>query len=266
MTEKKITHIRAYQIQVNPYRFSENTGRIRQLFIDSPANLSVFPEASTSGFPYRRLEEISSANQVFLTEIQEIAANYRKGTLLPLLIKDNEHFFNRQYLITPDGGIAATYDKIHLIGALHEDRFLRAGSKPVCARFPGNNGEIKIGLATCYDLRFPELFRDLVLNRGADVIIIPSMWPREREAHFRILAPARAVENQTPVLTCNGVNECGRINLCGLSGAYNEKGETLHLASNDREEEVDLLLNPDHTRKWRESFPALRDARLHRLD
>ena len=63
-----------------------------------------------------------------------------------------------------------------------------------------------VALATCYDLRFPELFRTFV-DRGAELFLLPAAWPTPRIAHWSLLARARAVEDQAFVVACNGSGE-----------------------------------------------------------
>ncbi len=256
--------LRAHQIKVSPYSIQENIEQILFLFSQSTADLSIFPEAASTGFPYRKLREISSANANFLKEIQSEAKKNSRGILLPLLIEENGHYWNRQHLIGPSGELLSIYDKIHLIGALNEDRFLKPGSRIVSSMYPlpDNSGNIVIGMATCYDLRFPELFRKLTLEHGVDLILVPAMWPEERRTHLEILAPARAIENQTPVIVCNGVGPCGRINLCGRSSVHDARGNCLHISPSDTTDSIDFCLDLKATAEWRETFPALKDARL----
>lgn len=268
-TENHDLHVRAFQIHVDSYRLKSNFDKIRKNFVESPAHLNLFPEASTSGFPYRRLKETSVANLEFLTEMQSLAAELKKGLILPMLVENGENtenFVNRQHVIGPDGSILDTYDKIHLIGVMAEDRFLKAGGRVVSVPYPHPAGEepIRLGLATCYDLRFPELFRTLTLQKGAELFLLPAMWPVERTHHFQILIPARALENQTAILACNSVGQTGLIHVCGGSMIVNPRGEILHRASVDLEEHLDLFWNRADTQEFREGFPVLKDARLFR--
>ena len=61
---------------------------------------------------------------------------------------------------------------------------------------------MRIGLSTCYDLRFPELYRQQ-LDAGAEVFVVPAAWPAARVAHWTLLGRARAVEDQAFVVQCN---------------------------------------------------------------
>jgi nitrilase len=116
---------------------------------------------------------------------------------------------NSSLLISPDGEIAARYDKIHLFdaqvaktgegekaGIYEESKHIQAGRKPVVVDTPW----AKVGLSICYDLRFPELYRDLA-RQGAEVIFAPSSFTaRTGQAHWDVLTRARAIENQCYVV------------------------------------------------------------------
>lgn len=112
---------------------------------------------------------------------------------------EDERLYNTAVLFDAAGQMAATYRKIHLFDAAPED-----GAVPYCESAtvaPGAavvNVELdglRLGLATCYDLRFPELFRALAL-RGAEVILLPAAFTRETgRDHWEPLLRARAIEN-----------------------------------------------------------------------
>lgn len=107
--------------------------------------------------------------------------------------------YNTATLFAPDGGLVATYRKIHLFDAqprdgdepYRESATTAAGDEIVTAEVDG----LKLGLATCYDLRFPELFRALAL-RGAEIFVLPSAFTLQTgRDHWETLVRARAIEN-----------------------------------------------------------------------
>jgi predicted amidohydrolase len=122
---------------------------------------------------------------------------------------------NRSFLIAPDGGIAARYDKIHMFDvdlangeSYRESRSYRAGEIAVSADLPWG----RLGLTICYDLRFPALYRALA-EAGASFLAIPSAFTRQTgEAHWHALMRARAIENTCYVLAAaqGGRHENGR--------------------------------------------------------
>lgn len=110
---------------------------------------------------------------------------------------------NRSFLIAPDGGIVARYDKIHLFDAtladgqtVGESRHYRGGATAVVVDTPLG----RIGLSVCYDLRFPQLYRALALA-SAQILVIPAAFTAETgAAHWEPLLRARAIETGCYVL------------------------------------------------------------------
>ena len=148
----------------------------------------------------------------------------------------------------------AIYRKIHLFGfGEGEPKLLTAGDAVVV-----HDG---LGLATCYDLRFPEQFRRL-LDAGAEVVLIPAAWPAKRVAHWRLLAQARAVENQSYVVACNTAGEHS-----GSSDGWrvHRRRPVGHRAGGRRARDEEVLvvdLDLDVVARTRSSFPILADRRL----
>ena len=110
---------------------------------------------------------------------------------------EERRFANRSFLVGPDGGILARYDKIHMfdvaLGSGESDRErdgYRPGTRAVLAEAEG----VPLGMTICYDLRFPGLFRHLA-QAGARILAVPSAFTRPTgEAHWRTLLRARAIE------------------------------------------------------------------------
>jgi omega-amidase len=93
-------------------------------------------------------------------------------------------------------------------------------------------------MTICYDLRFPEVCRKLVLEHQANLIVNSSAWPFPRVEHLRVLALARAMENQAYVVIANRVGTDDGVTLCGSSLIVDPYGVILAGASADREEIV----------------------------
>jgi deaminated glutathione amidase len=122
---------------------------------------------------------------------------------------------NRALFYDASGNLAATYDKIHMFDvdldngeSWRESAAYAPGTETVVVELP----EAKIGLAVCYDLRFPQLFRAQALA-GAEVLTVPAAFTRQTgEAHWHVLLRARAIENGAWVIAAaqGGVHEDGR--------------------------------------------------------
>ncbi|WP_190025449.1 carbon-nitrogen family hydrolase [Streptomyces hiroshimensis] len=166
---------------------------------------------------------------------------------------------NTSLVFSPSGELARTYRKIHRFGFdKGEAVLMTAGTEPVTAPLP----DTTLGLATCYDLRFPELFRALV-DAGAQTFVIPAGWPAKRRAHWTLLARARAVENQSYVLACGTAGTHAGVEQAGHSVVFDPWGETLAEAG-PGEEVLTVDLDPARVAKVREEFPALKDRVLGR--
>ena len=140
--------------------------------------------------------------------VQRMAAAARRHALtlllgsLPERIPGTQRIHNTSVLLGPDGRTLATYRKIHLFDIdlpglehLKESRSVSPGDALVVA----DAGFASIGLSICYDLRFPELYRELT-RRGAQVLAVPSAFTeRTGKDHWAVLLRARAIENQAYV-------------------------------------------------------------------
>ena len=170
---------------------------------------------------------------------------------------DDGRLYNCSLLFGPDGTLRATYRKVHLFGfSGGETAVLTAGTEVVTADVEGTT----VALATCYDLRFPELFRQFV-DLGAELVIMPAAWPTPRIGHWSLLTRARAIEDQMYVVACNGCGEHDRMRLGGRSAVVDPWGQVLAEAGEDEQTlvaELDLAL----VAKTRADFPVLADRRL----
>jgi predicted amidohydrolase len=152
-----------------------------------------------------------------LKALRALAARFERWLLigsLPIRLSDRL-LANRSFLIAPDGGILAHYDKIHMFDvdlpggeSYRESASYAAGDRAVVVALPW----AKLGLSICYDLRFPALYRALAQS-GAMVLAVPAAFTRTTgEAHWHVLLRARAVENGAFVLAAGqgGMHEAGR--------------------------------------------------------
>ncbi|MGW6058646.1 carbon-nitrogen family hydrolase [Streptomyces sp. NPDC055189] len=165
--------------------------------------------------------------------------------------------YNTSLVFSPDGSLAASYRKIHRFGFDKGEAVLMgAGSELVTVRTPA----AAIGLATCYDLRFPELFRGLV-DAGAEMFVVPAGWPARRREHWTLFARARAVEDQVYVLACGTGGTHAGVPQAGHSVVVDPWGEVLAEAG-DGEEVLTVDLDISKVAATREQFPALKDRLL----
>ncbi|MEV0113450.1 carbon-nitrogen family hydrolase [Streptomyces sp. NPDC050844] len=165
--------------------------------------------------------------------------------------------YNTSLVFSPDGELAAAYRKIHRFGFdKGEAVMMAAGAELATVRLPSTT----LGLATCYDLRFPELFRGLV-DAGAEMFVVPAGWPARRREHWLLFARARAVEDQVYVLACGTGGTHAGVPQAGHSVVVDPWGEVLCEAG-DGEEVLTVDLDPLKVGATREQFPALKDRLL----
>ena len=168
------------------------------------ADLVVLPEIWNVGFmSFDRYEsEAEDREGPTLTALRQAAREVdvflHTGSFVE---KDGDDYFNSSYLLSPEGDILANYRKIHLFGHnSRETQILKPGDRVIVADTPLG----RIGMATCYDLRFPELFRRMA-EQGAALFLICSAWPYPRLEHWIIFNRARAMENQCFLVSANSV-------------------------------------------------------------
>src|SRR4051812_46494507 len=170
---------------------------------------------------------------------------------------DDGRLFNTSVLLGPDGTLRGVYRKLHLFGFTGgETSVLSPGDEVVTVDLDGTT----TALATCYDLRFPELFRAFV-DRGVELVLVPAAWPTPRIAHWSLLARARAVEDQAYVVAVNGCGHQGGVRMGGRSVLVDPWGAVLAEAGDD-EEVLVADLDLASVEKTRKDFPVLADRRL----
>ena len=117
------------------------------------------------------------------------------------------------------------------------------------------------GLSTCYDLRFPELYR-AQMEQGAQLFVIPAAWPLPRVGHWQLLGRARAVEEQCFVVQCNTGGRHHDTDMGGRSQVVAPTGEVLTEAPDNGEHVLSVEIDLDLVATYRRDFPVLADRRL----
>ena len=204
--------------------------------------------------------------QDFLAQQASRHGVYVVGGTIPLRSQQADKAYNSSLVFDPQGQRIARYDKIHLFSfhkgreAYNEGKCLQAGSQPVAFDLQAKDGQSwRVGLSICYDLRFPELYRQL----AADLYLVPSAFTYTTgQAHWELLLRARAVENLAYVaaaaqggLHSNGRQTWGQAMLIDPWGqvlAQQAQGEAVVLADCDWQ----------HLQALRLQLPALRHQKL----
>ena len=264
------------QLEITPGEPETNLSRAADAVeraADNGADLVVLPEQFLVGFfafdayathaagldgeIFDRLAALAADNSVGLvagTTVEDLAASAAAGYDVPA----TEGYANTAVLFDRDGEIQAVYRKRHLFGYdSTEAELLVAGESLPVVDFEG----LSVGMTTCYDLRFPELYRELA-DQGAELVVVPSAWPYPRVEHWKTLGRARAIENLCYVATTNGSGTFPEADsrLCGRSTVYDPWGTTL-ASSDDDPTLLTVEIDPQRVDAIQESFPALDDRR-----
>jgi len=222
-----------------------SAGDVRGAFV-------VVPEMAESGFTMHPEHACDGESMAFATQLAA-----RHGCFLQhgFIERTSTGYRNRVAIVAPEGTVRLSYAKTHLFSPAGEPRAYEAGD----ALAIGEVGGLKVSSFICYDLRFPELWRHAALA-GAEILALSACWPKVRQAHWRALAIARAIENQAFVLACNRTGDEPNASYAGGSLVIAPDGEVLAEAGSESGP-LFADIDPERIRAWRAKFPALRDAR-----
>lgn len=219
-------------------------------------DLIILPEIWATGYfafdSY--IEEAEELNGPFVQDFSQLAKSMNVYLFAGSFVeKSGDDYFNTSIMFNPDGEIIGTYRKIHLFRyGSQEGKLLTAGSDIAVIDTPFG----KIGLSTCYDLRFPELYRKQV-DLGAEIFLVTSAWPHQRIEHWKIFNVARALENQCYLLSCNCVGKSQGVLLGGHSQVVDPWGVVVAQAG-EKETIVTAEINLPEIKVIREDFPQLK--------
>ncbi len=232
-------------------------------FIATPEGTNILQKDKAALAPVLTLLEDDPVVQGLQALARELAVTILIGSAL--VKRPDGKAANRATLVTPQGEIAAVYDKLHMFDVdLPTGETARAsetyepGERAVAVRA----GELKLGLTICYDVRFPALYRALA-QAGAEVIVTPAAFTRPTgEAHWETLLRARAIETGGFVLAPaqGGFHEDGR-GTWGRTLAIGPWGEVLGKLDHDEPGVLVVDLDLAAVAKARAAIPALANAR-----
>ncbi len=244
MATQLIVGLAQTSVSRNPKENLRTARRFLQQAVARETDLVAFPEMfmalPQTGTPLTTVAE--PVDGPFVSALSAMAAEYGIAIICGIwqtVQRHRKRAANVVVALGPDGALLARYNKIHLFDALsvrESDLMLGGDIPPPVFTLKG----MRLGIAICYDLRFPELFRNLAF-RGAEAVIIPSAWyaGTMKEEHWLTLLQARAIENTMYVC---GANLCGPhfaarttiFDPFGVMLAGSGEGETLVTAQIER--------------------------------
>jgi omega-amidase len=239
------------QMNVEYGNFNRNVLKAKEYLkvaIDSRCDLILFPELWSSGFDLRRSEEHAVENLDLLEQFQQ-ESDYSGITICGSYIeKIQESYFNSFKTLQPHQR-EITYYKNHLFKLMHEDKYFQpgSGSQPFFSTLGTT------GMSICFDLRFPEFFRDLSAQ-GVETYLLSSHWPLVRIDHWNVLTHARAIENQAFMIAVNSVGQSGKDVYGGSSVVITPDGEVLFRAPFDEENLYMIDIDPGYVEIVRTKF------------
>ncbi len=202
-----------------------NLAQVRQWAAESArqgADVLVLPELWPTGYDLGRAADYATAVTAgMFAEIASLCREYGIHILGSCLSLMGEGAYgNTAVLFNPAGKLLGAYSKVHLFQLMDEHKYLTPGNGRSLVQTPWGES----GLAICYDLRFPELFRAYALD-GAKIVFLPAEWPNPRLVHWQTLLRARAIENQMYIVACNRVGTTDGTSFFGHSCIIDPWGE-----------------------------------------
>ncbi|KPJ62229.1 MAG: acyltransferase [Planctomycetes bacterium DG_23] len=253
--------ISSIQLEIKERPKSETLKWVLKLIEKAPrSDLILLPEIWPIGyFSFSRyLSESEPQDGPTVKALQKKAVELKCHIFTGSFVeREGERLYNTSLLLDPEGNIIAKYRKIHLFGYGSEEKhLLERGREVATAETPWGLA----GLSTCYDLRFPELYRKMV-DQGAKVFLVASAWPLARLDAWVLFNRARALENLAFLFSCNcaGTNQSHQF--AGHSMFVDPLGKVICEAG-EKEEIVTKEVEITMVEQVRKDFSALEDRML----
>ena len=251
--------VAAIQMRISDANPEANRRALAQLLDQADGvDVCVVPELWTCGYVNSDWGEMAHRDTPATLDWMAAEAKRRRvwlGGSVIVAAPDNT-LANRFVMFGRGGDLVAWYDKAHLFPPLREDECLKAGA---CTPEVFDLEGVRASMAVCYDLRFPEMFRRLAA-RQVELVLVASEWPHPRERALKVLAEARAIENQCYVVLANRVGvDTQKREFCGQSAVFGPLGPLAE--AGDSVGVVSARLDIDELRGLRARFPVLQHRR-----
>ena len=221
--------------------------------ISEKTELIILPEMFTTGFSMKAAKMAEKMDGAAVSWIRAKSKERQADIMGSVIIKEDGKFYNRVLWAKPDGSLL-TYDKKHLFRMIGEHKVFAAGDRHLTVHLKG----WKLRPFICYDMRFPIWTRNI--GNQYDVAVYIANWPEKRSFHWKLLMPARAVENQCYVIGVNRVGEDGNgFPHSGDSSVIDPMGNVLFHRAHTPCVHTERL-TWDRVKDYREKFAAWMDA------
>lgn len=246
------------QFDVECGRIEANLAKINghlETLAAEKVSLAVLPEMFSCSFDNENLKEHSKSTKKIIEQLSAHAREYNMAIAGTLPEEVGGRIFNTMVFIDGDGKIKGKYRKLHLFRLTGEHLYYAAGNEIIIV----DSILGRIGLMTCYDLRFPELARAL-FRKGAELIVISAQWPEPRKEHWETLIRARAIENQMFMVCSNRTGKEAGLTFPGMSMIADPMGKLIAHAGND-DSCAFSEINPEAVKNIRTLIPCMTDRR-----
>ena len=260
--KKNVITVALVQLKVFDGDKKTNLSRYRKLLVTNmaklehpPVDIIVLPELFDTGYAYEKYSTLAEevGHGISFKSLQETAIKYNSYVIAGYLEKYKEKFFDSVMILNRRGELVANYRKTHLFQSERE-HFSEGNTFALIETDFG-----RIGVAICYELRFPEVARLLTL-KGAKIIFYPAAWPIPRIEHWKILGAARAIENQVFIVLVNRVGAGTLYHYFGESMVIDPWGDII-AGAGEFERVVFAKIEFAFINKSRELITSLKDRR-----
>ncbi|MBS4760671.1 MAG: hypothetical protein KHX03_08260 [Clostridium sp.] len=239
----------------------ENAYKLLAPFKNETPDLIIFPEVWSIGWYCKNFPQESEIIETSETIdfLKNTALDFKSTVIGGSFIQKKENTFkNTCPVINKEGKLIATYDKMHLFShkGSEENKYISTGNELKIL----NLGFTKIGLTICYDIRFPEIYRQYS-KHGVEIFVNAAAWSNKKLEHWNIMHRSRAIENQCFMITAD---QTGKItddeyNL-GHSMLINPWGD-IDACMGEEEGCIITEFDTDDVKNLRKEFPLISDRR-----
>jgi len=223
-----------------------------------PGSLVCLPEMFATGFSMNAAaiaEPYGGPTEQFLSNL---AKQFQVGVIGGAALRGRDgRARNKALVFSPAGELIAFYAKMRPFTPGGEGDHYAAGERVTTFRF----AEMTVAPFICYDLRFPELFRQAAAEHRPELFVVIANFPEKRSHHWITLLQSRAIENQAYVIGVNRIGSDPFYAYNGRSIIVNPQGETVTDAG-AREGCISAILDLENLKKYRAGLPFLDDLKI----